>query len=243
MFQLCDQITNSGRPINIRTLIPFIYVNLPHYSHNTGWFALPMKRKNKISFRAVFPSEFRLSWCWKKVTSQNRVLFEELDAIWMLRNFKSSLESISSLCFSKYSAFGMRYWTHDINLQPHNLTPWNEVLHVKLNHSSASKETLSPFMEPTSSLPCSKALTDCPHPEPHKLSPHIFTFFIKKIYFNITLQSKPRSSTSLSLSHQTPVLFIKFNSNFFSSSSPGLTKMRTSATWIFSVIKFNKHNT
>ena len=138
-------------------------------------------------------------------------LFEELDAVRMLRNFKSSLESISSLCLSKYCAFGMRYWPHDTSLQPHNLIPCNKVLHVQLNHFSASKETLRHFMEPKGSLPCSKALANFPHPEPDKLSPHILTSFLMNGYFNIAIQSTPRSSTSLSLPlalPKNPVLFI-----------------------------------
>ena len=48
VFKLCDQITNSGWPINIINLIPCIYVYLPHYSNNTEWFGLPMKRKNNF---------------------------------------------------------------------------------------------------------------------------------------------------------------------------------------------------
>jgi len=201
-----------------------------------------MKRKtNEIIFRVLFPSESRISSCWKNIVSHNGVLFEELDAIRKLRNFKSSLELVNSYAFQNTS-LSECVMGHMILISSLKNWPHGTFLHVKLNHSSVSKETLRHYTEPQGSLPCSEALTNCRHPEPDKPSPNILTAYLK-IYFNIILHSTLMSSMSLSLFHKNPVpVYLKINSNCFPSSSPGLTNMRTSITWIVSVVKFNEHN-
>jgi hypothetical protein len=127
-----------------------------------------------------------------------------LDVVRIIINFKSSLKSVSSLCLSKYSPFGVCYEPYDTNLQPQKPPPWNKVLRVKPNHSSASEETLRHFVEAQGSLPCSEALAIFPLPQPDKPSPHILISNLLQIYCNITLQSTPRSSMSLRHSHQNP---------------------------------------
>lgn len=125
LFQLYDQITNSGRPINIRTLIPCIYACLPHYSHNTEWFVLSIKRK-KLNY---FPS-FISFWIQNKQLLKEHN-FAQQRSFWGARCYSDVTKfqifiGIGKLIrLSKYFAFGVRYGPHDTNLQPQKLTPWN----------------------------------------------------------------------------------------------------------------------